>query len=74
MKLLDIFKLPDDWTGALQVRGCVDLADEVVEVEEADADFFGVYAQTSEGFHMWVQDFDSRAQAVDVVRILTGFV
>ena len=64
------FEMPKSWTGCLQIRGCISDEDGVTEVEDADADFFGVYAQDANGLHMWVEDCDTKDQAYDIAKFL----
>lgn len=64
------FLLPETWTGNLWVRGCIETPDSVTEVDDSEADFFGVYAQDSKGLHMWVEDCDTREQAEDLAKHL----
>lgn len=50
-----IFEMPATWTGMVQIRGCTSDENGVEESVDCEAEFFGVYAQTAEGLHMWVR-------------------
>lgn len=64
------FELPKSWTGCLQIRGCISEDGYVEEVEDSDAEFFGIYAQDADGLHMWVEDCATKDQASDIAKYL----
>ncbi|ALS68386.2 zincin-like metallopeptidase domain-containing protein [Pandoraea apista] len=74
--------LPAGWTGRLQVQGCVEVEDDgerfVRAAGEGDApEFWGVYAQDSDGTHTWIADVASQDEAqmlADRVGKIPGFV
>lgn len=69
-----VFELPATWTGSLQVRGCIEADGCVEQADDCDAEFFGIYAQTAEGLHMWVADCSTQAQANDVAQYLKSTI
>lgn len=69
-----IFEMPATWTGMLQIRGCTSDENGVEESVDCEAEFFGVYAQTAEGLHMWVEDCDTRDQANDLAKYLKSTI
>lgn len=74
--------LPAGWTGRLQVQGCVEVEDDgerfVRAAGEGEApEFWGVYAQDSDGTHTWIADVASQDEAqtlADRVGKIPGFV
>ena len=59
--------MPNDWTGDIQVRGCKPDGDGgVEEAPPGKAEFFGLYAQDSQGLHFWVADADTEQQALEL--------
>nr|WP_016355657.1 hypothetical protein [Pseudomonas migulae]AGC70411.1 putative DNA primase, TraC [Pseudomonas migulae] len=69
-----IFEMPATWTGMLQIRGCTSDENGVKESVDCEAEFFGVYAQTVEGLHMWVEDCYTRDQANDLAKYLKSTI
>lgn len=52
------------WTGYGQVRGCARDKLEVYEVNDDDAEFFGLYLQQKQtGLHLWISDHPTRYDA-----------
>jgi hypothetical protein len=45
------------------VRGCREVEDDIEEVSEDQAEFFGVYEADADGLHMWVADFGTVEEA-----------
>lgn len=68
------FELPVTSTGSFQIRGCIDVDGCTEEAEDGAAAFFGIYAQDAHGLHFWVEDFNTRAQASDVVKYLQSSI
>ncbi len=65
--------LPSRWNGGVQVQGNVYEEAESIDGKErhvtpahvlgVEPEFWGVYAETDDGAHLWVADFDSQEQA-----------
>lgn len=60
--------LPAGWTGRLQVQGCVEVEEDGERFVTAAAggvapEFWGVYAQDSDGTHTWIADVASQDEA-----------
>jgi len=73
--------LPPDWNGRIQVQGCVfenkeiDTNKNFVVAAEAVGrapEFWGVYAQLTDGTHAHIEDFESEEQARQVAERLRG--
>jgi putative DNA primase/helicase len=62
------FTLPADWSGEVQVEGKISKGDEVISAAQVNADpeFFGVYARTTDGTHTWLADAATQEQAKDL--------
>ncbi len=63
------FTMPEDWNGEIQLRGNIEVEiDGEKHVENAEAqgvkpEFWSLYAQTSDGLHTFLEDYDTQEQA-----------
>lgn len=74
-KALEI-TVPNDWNGKVEIRGNVENIEdgesivELAEVAGRPAEFWSIYAQSEDGTHEFLADFDSENQAQEIAKSL----